>query len=290
MKRLTAIFLLTAGAAMAAGLPDSVVFVGRDRFQRLVARGAAENWAALPIGERVATVGRALVGTPYLNYTLELDPRIETPCVNMKGMDCWTLFEIALGTARALKQSPDPQPRDLLRMIELDRYRGGRCDGKFTSRLHHLEDWLQDNQRRGLVKDITPALPGARKLCREMDYMGGKASRLFRQLRADPSMVPVMARIERWLSERGITYVPKSFVPAAEKFLRDGDIICIVTTWHGDYTSHVGLAVRDAKGTLRFLHASKNSRAVIVDRRLSDYLNRFSGDAGIMVGRPNDLP
>jgi len=94
MKRLVTIFLLTAGAAMAAGLPDSVVFVGRDRFQRLAARGAAENWAALPISERVATVGRALVGTPYLNYTLELDPRIETPCVNMKGMDCWTLFEI----------------------------------------------------------------------------------------------------------------------------------------------------------------------------------------------------
>jgi len=290
MKRLVAIFLLTAGAAMAAGLPDSVVFVGRDRFQSLVSRGVAENWAALPIGQRVATVGRALVGTPYMNFTLELDSRIETPCVNMKGMDCWTFFEIALGTARALQQCPNPQPRDLLRMIELDRYRGGKCDGKFTSRLHHLEDWLQDNQRRGLVKDITSTLPGARKIYREMDYMGGAASRLFRQLRAAPSMVPVMARIEQSLSARGIYYVPKSSVPAAEKFLRDGDIICIVTTWHGDYTSHVGLAVRDAKGTLRFLHASKNSRAVIVDSRLSDYLNRYSLHAGIMVARPNDIP
>jgi hypothetical protein len=134
MKRLFAIFLLTASASMAADLPDSVVFVGRDRFQNMVARGVAENWAALPIGQRVATVGRALVGTPYLNYTLELSTRIEAPCVNMKGMDCWTFFETALGTARALKQSPNPQPRDMLRMIELDRYRGGKCDGKFTSR------------------------------------------------------------------------------------------------------------------------------------------------------------
>lgn len=276
-------------AVATAALPDSVVFVGKDKFARLAAKGEAENWAALPIGQRVARAGRSLVGTPYVNYTLELDTRIETPCVNMNGMDCWTFFEIALGTARALKQCPNPQPRDMLRMIEMDRYRGGKCDGKFTSRLHHLEDWLQDNQRRGLVKDITPSLPGARKIYRNMDYMGGRASRFFRQLKADPSMIPVMARIERSLSERGIYYVPKASVRAAEKQLRDGDIICIVTTWHGDYTSHVGLALRDASGTLRFMHASKNADEVIVDSRLGDYLNRFDLAAGIMVARPNDL-
>ncbi len=287
MKR--ALIILLLSTSLVSGLPDSATFVGRDKFRALAARGVAENWAALPVGERVAAVGRALVGTPYRNYTLELDTRIEAPSVNMNGMDCWTFFEIALATARALKQYPDPQPQDMLRMIETDRYRGGRCEGKFTSRLHHLEDWLQDNQRRGLVKDITPSLPGARKLHREMDYMGGKASRFFPQLRADRSMIPVMARIERTLSERGIWYVPKASVPAAEKFLRDGDIICIVTTWHGDYTSHVGLAVRDSKGVLRFLHASKNAREVIVDTRLSDYLKRFSLHAGIMVARPNDL-
>jgi hypothetical protein len=273
----------------AAPLPESVVFVGPTKYKALVDRAAAEGWSALPIGERTAKVGQALLGTPYTNYTLELDTRIETPCVNMAGMDCWTFFEIALGTARALKVTEKPTAQDLLRMIELDRYRGGRCDGKFTSRLHHLEDWLQDNQRRGLVKDITPSLPGAKKIHRTMNYMGGTASKYFRQLRADPSMIPTMARVERGLSERGIWYVPKASVPAAEKSLRNGDVICIVTTWHGDYTSHVGLACRDSKGVLRFLHASKNSREVIQDSRLSDYLNRYSMHAGIMVGRPSDI-
>jgi hypothetical protein len=83
--------------------------------------------------------------------------------------------------------------------------------------------------------------------------------------------------------------VPKSAVPAAEKHLRNGDIVCIVTTWHGSYTSHVGLAYRDKKGVLRFLHASRNAREVILDSRLSDYLNRYSLHAGIMVARPNDI-
>ncbi|MDX2082294.1 MAG: DUF1460 domain-containing protein [Terrimicrobiaceae bacterium] len=287
--RFALLLLLSVGFAGAASLPDSVVFVGKPKYQRLIDRGASEEWANLPIGERTARVGKALIGTPYVNYTLELHPRIEAPSVNMNGMDCWTFFEISLAAARGLKEHGRPTADQMLRLIELDRYRGGKCDGKFTSRLHHLEDWLQDNAKRGLVKDVTPTLPGARRVTRTMNYMGGSGSRFFKQLRADPSMIPVMRRIESNLSSRGIWYVPKSAVPAAEKHIRDGDIICIVTTWPGSYTSHVGLAVRDAKGTLRFLHASKNARAVTLDSRLSTYLNRYKLHAGIMVARPNDL-
>lgn len=290
MKRCAVLLWLAVATSGLAGLPESVTFVGKDRFHKLVDRGVRENWAALPIGPRTAAVGKALVGTPYVNYTLELDTRIEAPSVNMRGMDCWTFFEIALATARGLREYGRPTSQQMLGLIELDRYRGGHCDGKFTSRLHHLEDWLQDNERRGLVKDITPTLPGARKLRREMSYMGGSGSRFFRQLRADPSMIPVMRRIEDQLSARGIWYVPKGSVAAAEKHLRDGDIVCIVTTWPGSYTSHVGLAVRDGKGVLRFLHASRNEREVILDSRLSTYLNRYDKHAGIMVARPNERP
>lgn len=284
-----AVSLCLVAPVAKAGLPESRVFVGKEKFEKLMDRGRAENWAALPIGERTARVGMALVGTPYVNYTLELDTRIEAPSVNMNGMDCWTFFEISLAGARALKLYDRPTTKDMLRLIELDRYRGGKCDGTFVSRLHHLEDWLQDNARRGLVKDITPGLPGARRLTRTMNYMGGSGSRFFRQLRADPSMIPKMRQIERGLSERGIWYVPKASVPAAEKQIRDGDIISIVTTWPGSYTSHVGLAKRDSKGVLRFLHASKNARAVTLDSRLSTYLNRYKLHAGIMVARPSDL-
>jgi hypothetical protein len=282
-------FLAALTSLPAAPLPENVVFVGPTKYNALVERAVSQGWRDLPIGERTARIGLALLGTPYKNYTLELDTRIETPCVNMAGMDCWTFFEIALGTARAVKVSAKPTKADLLRMIELDRYRGGKCNGKFTSRLHHLEDWLQDNQRRGLVKDITPSLPGARKLSRTMNYMGGSASKYFPQLKADPTMIPFMAKVEKGLSERGIWYVPKSAVPAAEKSLRNGDVICIVTTWHGSYTSHVGLAYRDSKGVLRFMHASKNAREVVLDSRLSEYLNRYDLHAGIMVARPNDI-
>jgi len=71
-----------------------------------------------------------------------------------------------------------------------------------------------------------------------------------------------------------------------ERHLQSGDIIGIVTRDQGGVCSHVGLAARDADGTLRFMHASKNHQAVVVDSRLSVYLDRFQSHAGIMAARP----
>ena len=273
----------------AAGLPLDKTFIGQEKFQQLMSRGYRAGWAKLPLGERVNKFALALRGTPYVNYTLELHDTIEAPSVNMAGMDCWTLFEIALCMGRLVALHPPPySPQEMLRLVEMDRYRDGRCTGRFDSRLHHLEDWIRDNERRGLVKDITPSL-GGKKLYRRMAYMG-KKPHLYRQLRADPSMVPAFIRIENELSRRGITYVPRSQVPRIESKLRNGDIICIVTNWHETYTSHVGVASRDSNGVLRFLHASKNHREVVLDDRLSDYLKKFSTHAGIYVARPLDLP
>lgn len=284
-----ALLVLIPAAAPAAGLPLGETFIGQEKFQQLMNRGYRAGWAKLPLGERVNKFALALRGTPYVNYTLELHDTIEAPSVNMAGMDCWTLFEIALCMGRLVALHPPPYaPQEMLRLIEMDRYRHGRCNGRFDSRLHHLEDWIRDNERRGLVKDITPSL-GGKKLHRRMAYMG-KKPHLYRQLRADPSLVPAFIRIENELSRRGITYVPRSQVPRIESKLRNGDIICIVTNWHETYTSHVGLASRDSNGVLRFLHASKNHREVVLDDRLSDYLNKFSTHAGIYVARPLDLP
>ncbi len=289
VKRCAFVFLMVATAmASAARLPEAVVFVGKDKLQRLVDKGVAENWAALPIGDRTAKVGMALRGTPYKNFTLELSATVEDPSVNMAGMDCWTFFEISLAVARGLKTHGKPTSEDILKLIERDRYRGGRCNGVFTSRLHYLEQWLADNQSRGLVTDATPQLPGAKRLYRAMKEMSA-AWKSYRQLRANPSLVPEMERVESQLADRGIWYVPKSRAPGAEPFIRSGDIVCIVSTWPRSYTSHVGLAYRDNSGVLRFLHASKNLGEVTLDSRLSDYLNKYSMDAGIMVARPKDL-
>ncbi|MEO6847081.1 MAG: N-acetylmuramoyl-L-alanine amidase-like domain-containing protein [Chthoniobacterales bacterium] len=278
---------LCVASIQAAWLPLSKTFIGNDTFQKIMRQGVAENWAALPIGERTTRVGLALVGTPYVNYTLELDNRLESPCVNFRGMDCWTFFETSLACARLLKvKGPPYSQEDLLAMIEMDRYRGGHCNGKFTSRLHHLEDWAYDNGNRGKVRDITQSLGGV-PLHRHITDMVS-TWRMYRQLRANPSQVDFIRNVEINLSRRGIYYIPKAKVSRIESKLQNGDIICIVSSSPGDYTSHVGMVYRDGLGRVHFLHASKNHRHVLVDVRLSEYLAHFRKDQGIMVVRPNE--
>jgi hypothetical protein len=273
-----------------AGLPLGTVFKGQATFQRLVARAEKEDWRALPIGERTTRVGLALTGTPYEGYTLEIDNRIEAPSANLDGLDCWTFYEISLGFARMLRAKPAPyEPADLLRMIELERYRNGRCTGEYLSRIHFLEELFYDNERRGLLTNITRQLPGAERMdhrdIREMTVMW----RHYRYLRSNPALLPEMARIEERVSDLPVYHVPKAAVPGVEKYLRDGDIIAITSRDTGGYTSHVGLAYRDQNGTLRFLHASSRYRQVILDTRLSAYLADKHDDAGIVVARPNDV-
>ena len=88
-----------------------------------------------------------MVGTSYVNYTLEVDDHIENPVVNFRGMDCWTYYENALAFARMLRYKPAPyRPEDMLHMIEIERYRGGKCTGSYLSRMHHLEEVFADNE------------------------------------------------------------------------------------------------------------------------------------------------
>ncbi len=273
----------------AASLPFSTVFQGREKFDRLAAEASRRNWASLPIGTRTMAVGLAMVGTPYKSYTLEIDDHIEAPSVNLNGLDCWTFFEAALAFARMI-ESPGAAwtPETMLRFIELDRYRGGKCTGEYLSRLHYLEDWAADNQRRGLVADLTRELGGVRAnhVAQEMTI----GWRGYRYLRNNPSLIPALKKHEDRITAMPCYYIPKSRVPAIESKLRDGDIIGIWSHSGGGRigTSHVGLAWRDPSGTLRFVHASspRNFGRVVTDQRLSGYLNEFSSHAGIMVVRP----
>ena len=275
-------------ASAESSLPFSTVFRGRDRFDKLVAKAKQENWKALPIGERTAAVGRALVGTRYKSFTLEIDNRIEAPSVNFNGMDCWTFYEISLAFARMLNE-PEANwtPEQLLHYIELDRYRGGHCTGEYLSRLHYLEDWLADNDRRGLVEDLTVRLGGQSvpHAAREMTH----GWRHYRYLAANRSLLGPLGRMEADVSSRPLYQIPKNRVAKIEPKLQSGDIIGIISHDGRLFsTSHVGLALRTSDGVLHFMHASAphNYGRVLVDSRLSTYLNTYRSDTGIMVARP----
>jgi hypothetical protein len=209
--------------------------------------------------------------------------------VNFQGVDCWTFFEIALSFARMLNE-PESNwtPERLLHYIELDRYRGGTCTGEYLSRLHYLEDWLYDNDRRGLIEDLTRSLGGSGvpHSAREMSV----GWRHYRYLAANRSLLGPLGRMEANVSSRPLYQIPKNRVAGIEPKLRSGDVIGIISRdRNGLYsTAHVGLALRAKDGVLHFMHASSpgNSGRVIVDTELSKYLYRYRSDSGILVARP----
>jgi hypothetical protein len=279
----------STASAFETRLPFTTIFKGGEQFDRLVSLAKEHNWKSLPIGQRTAAVGQALVGTRYKSFTLEIDNRIESPSVNFNGLDCWTFFETSLAFARMVNEPEENwTPAMLLRYIETDRYRGGECTGDYLSRLHYLEDWLYDNDRRGLVDDLTPRLGGVSVPHSAREMSAGW--RHYRYLAANRSLLGSLARMEAQVSSRPLYQIPKSRVAKIEAKLRTGDIIGIISRdRHGLYsTSHVGLALRTNDGVLHFMHASSPSNygRVVIDSRLSNYLNRYGSDSGILVARP----
>jgi hypothetical protein len=282
-------FCLLQALPAAASLPFSIVFRGEPTFETLVTKAEQEGWRSRPLGERMVLVGKALLGTPYRSFTLEIDDRIEAPSADFLGMDCWTFYEIALGFSRMLElKSSGYTPRDLLAMIEMDRYRGGHCNGLYTSRLHFLEDWIYDNERRGLVKNLTASLGGVPMRGRYLNEMS-RYWRSSRYLRHNPNLVPAIRNMEDTVASRTVYHIPRERVAAIEPKIRSGDIICITGRGPEGFTEHVGIAYRDGVGIVHFMHASKDERQVMIDVALHQYVYRYHKFAGIMVVRPIDV-
>ena len=282
------VLICATATAFESRLPFKTIFKGEPQFHRLVSLAKQNDWKSLEIGDRTAAVGQALLGTRYRSYTLEIDNRIESPSVNFNGLDCWTFFEVSLAFARMLNEPEENwSPENFLHYIEMDRYRGGVCTGEYLSRLHYLEDWLYDNNKRGLVEDLTRKLGGSSvpHAAREMTV----GWRHYRYLAANKSLLGPLARMEADVSSRALYQIPKSRVGKIESKLQSGDIIGIVSRDGRLFsTSHVGLALRTSDGVLHFMHASApyNYGKVVVDSRLSAYLNSFRKDSGILVARP----
>lgn len=273
-------------------LPLKTVFKGESKFYAMVKQAEGENWRARPIGQRTSLAARSLLGIRYVNYTLEVDNRIENPVVNLQEMDCWTFYENSLAFARMLHYKPGPYtPQDMIHMVEIERYRNGQCTGNYLSRMHHLEEVFYDNQRRGLAENISQRIPGSERMRRSIQEMTVQW-KSYRYLKNNPSLLGPMAEIEKRVSNLPVYHVPKAKVLNAEKYLADGDVCAITTTSPHQYTSHVGLITR-YQGRAYFMHAtSSNSkgRKTVFDKPITDYLGELSTHAGIAVCRPKDLP
>jgi hypothetical protein len=267
----------------ATTIEDARAFIGEDVFERLQARIAAEHWSRLAVGALTGQVGMALQGTPYVGSTLELYDDREVCSVNLAGLDCVTFYEVSLAFARMAKHH-GKTPQDLIQEVRFMRYRGGKLNG-YLSRLHYTCDWIDDNESKGVVKNLTSTFQGAVRMDKKFDYMS-RHPQAYRQLKANPALIPQMAAFEDGCSARRPWYVPNDHVASIEPLLQTGDIVGIATSADGLDCSHTGLIYVDDAKVCRFLNASSVKKQVVLGERLSDYANKYKKNIGVMIARP----
>ncbi|SRR6266581_6448285 len=279
----------SALARAAAGLQAQLErFKGQDVFDQIVKKSSTEKWNALPIGELIGRIALELKGTPYVGFTLEVSKDAEYCVVNLKGLDCVTFFEDALCMARMLKRQKS-SPEDLIREVQFTRYHGGKM-GDFTTRLHYTTDWFVDNEQKGVVKILTPDLPGAELFTQKVGIMSQHPEN-YRQLAAHSELLGEIRLAEEKINARSLKYLPMDKLEAAEHLLQTGDIVGVSTTAEGIDIAHTGLCIKDEQGIVHFMDASSSRRnmRVTLEPQISKCLNWSSKLTGVMIARPLEI-
>jgi len=263
-------------------------FEGEGVFNRIIKKASAENWRKLPIGELIGKIAMEFKDTPYVGFTLELSKDTEACVVNLNGLDCVTFFEDSLCMARMIKKGKS-SPDDLLAEVRTTRYRGGKM-GDFTTRLHYTTDWFVDNAKKGVVKILTPELPGAEPFTQKVGIMSERPGN-YRQLKAHPELIPAIQHFENEINARSLKYLPMNKLAAAEHLLQTGDIVGVATTEKGIDIAHTGLCIKDEQGIVHFMDASssKKNMKVTLETDIAKCLNWSPKLMGVVFARPLEV-
>lgn len=203
-------------------------------------------------GDRLERISAHLLESPYLGNPLGGGPDVqETLVIRFDGFDCVTYVETVLALACARNKD---EFSDALREM---RYAKGEVE--WHRRNHYMIDWAKQNQRRGLIKNITG---GPRSVAKT------RRLSLIKQLRA-----------------RTVTFrvYPKRAAAHIRRVAETGDVAVFASTRRDLDVFHMGFIVkRDGGVWLR--HASRAAGRVI-DQPLADFLKAHKM-SGVILLRP----
>ena len=243
-----------------------------------------EQTKASSLGDTIALVGQSFLETPYVEKTLEVGDT-ETLVVNFGGLDCTTFVENVLAFSLML-QNQHTSFEDFTDNLETVRYRNGDLNG-YPSRLHYFSEWIRNNEKKGLVKDITAELGGV-ALEKPINFMG--THRNLYPFLASEENFEAMLTVEKELAKEELCYLPQNQVESKEHLIKSGDILALATSIKGLDVTHTGIAIHQPDGRLHLLHASsKNGEVEISELPLADYLKNIKSNIGIIVARPTLL-
>ncbi len=259
-----------------------MIFQPEDReiCEELLGSALDGSRGARPLSEIIVAVGRRFIGAPYEAGTLEQEGAEEL-VVNLRSFDCVTFVENTLVLARMVAAGRSGFA-DFAAALERIRYRGGRRRG-YPSRLHYFADWLRDNERKRIIRDITAAIGGS---AFRKQFHALTDRRADHPALKDAKALAWMRKVETLCSQRTLHRIAKGDLNRAAGQIASGDIVAVTTDEAGLDVSHTGFAVHD-RGKIRLLHASsREGKVVLSGMTLERYLLSRDGRTGIIVGRP----
>jgi Protein of unknown function (DUF1460) len=246
-----------------------------------------------PLGRAATRVGELAAGTPYEAHTLEAyirdrgDPAAEPLTLSLTRFDCVTLVEACLAVARASQAEAPASWEGFGHEMERMRYRDGLRRG-YASRLHYFSEWIEDGERRGLVKDLGRKLGGEEDR-RPLRFM--TSHRESYPALADDAVFREIGEIERRLDDRPRYVIPTARIPEVAGRIESGDVLAFATGIPGLDVTHAALAYRDETQSLRVLHAPLSGGVVeVTATTLPEYVAAIRRSTGILVARPKWAP
>jgi len=234
-----------------------------------------------PIGNAVVEIGKTFLGTDYVANVLEV-PGEERLVVNMSGLDCVSFYENALVLARCVKKNKMTFD-DYKNELQFIRYRGGVIN-QYPSRLHYTSDYMFDNEKKKVWKNVTKEIGGVR-FDKKVNFMSTHPDS-YRQIKEHPEFLKAIQEQEKEINSRETYHIPKHLVSGVSDRLKSGDILGITTDMEGLDTSHTGVVIRQ-NGAAYFLHAPLAGKKVTISEKpFADYLADNKKQIGIMVARP----
>jgi hypothetical protein len=247
-----------------------------------------------PLGRAATRVGELAAGTPYEAHTLEAYLRdranaaaSEPLTLSLTRFDCVTLVEACLAVARASQAEAPARWETFGHEVERMRYRDGQRRG-YASRLHYFSEWIEDGERRKLVKDLGRELGGDEDP-RPLRFMTSHRERY--PALADDAVFRDIGEIERRLDDRPRYVIPTARIVEVADRIESGDVLAFATGIPGLDVTHAAFAYRDGAKTLRVLHAPLSGGVVeVTSKTLPEYVAAIRRSTGILVARPAWAP
>jgi hypothetical protein len=248
-------------------------------FQKLMRMAIARQLSEKQIDIILQTVAEQFLGASYQAGLLDKSDR-ETLLISLDRFDCVLFVETVLALTQNIAAKQESYWNFENRILNI-RYRDGILQG-YCSRLHYFSDWLDNNQKRGNLQNLTVDLGGI-PLNKKINFMSSHRH-LYRQLKEEANYQCIVG-VEEKLNTLKINYIPTQNIKSIYPRLRKGDIIAIVTNIPGLDVTHTGLIYKTSEGNIGLIHASPIGKVAIAPD-LQRYTSKVENAIGIIVARP----